>query len=84
LVVPGAEVWLESYEDYRSVGKFSGIVSVGAFEHTRPGLSAAEKVAIYRRFFERCRGWLNRGSRLSLQCITWGNVPRDRTGCIMA
>ena len=38
----------------------------------------------YGRFFERCRGWLNRGARLSLQSITWGNVPRDRTGFIMA
>jgi cyclopropane-fatty-acyl-phospholipid synthase len=85
LDLPGVEVRLENYEDYRPVAKFSGIVAVGAFEHfTRAGLLAAEKVAIYRRFFERCRGWLNRGARLSLQSITWGNVPRDRTGFIMA
>ncbi len=86
LDLPAVEIRLESYEVYRPVGKFSGIVSVGALEHfTRPGLSAAEKVAIYRRFFERCRGWLNPGARLSLQCITWGGrVPRNRTGCIMA
>jgi cyclopropane-fatty-acyl-phospholipid synthase len=47
-------------------------------------LSAAEKIAIYRQFFERCRGWLNPGVRLSLQCITWGKVPRNSTGFIMA
>jgi len=85
LDLPGVEVRLENYEDYRPAGKCAGIVSVGALEHfTRPGLSAAEKVKIYRRFFERCRDWLNPGARLSLQCITWGNVPRDRTGSIMA
>jgi cyclopropane-fatty-acyl-phospholipid synthase len=85
LNLPGVEVRLENYEDYQPVTKFSGIVSIGAFEHfTRPGLSAAEKVAIYRRFFERCRDWLNGGGRLSLQCITWGNVPRERTGFVMA
>lgn len=85
LDLPGVEVRLENYEDYRPAGKFSGIVSVGAFEHfTRPGLSAAEKVAVYRRFFERCHGWLDRGARLSLQTITWGNVPRDKTGFLMA
>lgn len=85
LALPGIEVRLESYEDYRPAATFSGIVSVGAFEHfTRPGLSAAEKIAIYRRFFQRCHGWLNRGSRLSLQSITWGNVPRDRTSFIVA
>jgi cyclopropane-fatty-acyl-phospholipid synthase len=85
LDLPGVDVRLENYEDYRPVRKFSGIVSVGTFEHfTRPGLSAAEKVAIYGRFFERCRSWVNRGARLSLQCITWDNVPRDKTAVIMA
>jgi cyclopropane-fatty-acyl-phospholipid synthase len=85
LDLPGVEVRLENYEDYRPAAKFSGIVAVGAFEHfTRAGMSAAEKVAIYGRFFERYRGWLNRGARLSLQSITWDNVPRDRTGFIMA
>jgi cyclopropane-fatty-acyl-phospholipid synthase len=85
LDLPGVEVRLENYEDYRPASKFTGIVSVGAFEHfTRPGLSAAEKVAIYRRFFERCHGWLNRGAHLSLQSITWGNVPRDRSSLILA
>ncbi len=85
LDLPGLNVRLENYEDYRPMRKFSGIVSVGAFEHfTRPGLSVTEKVAIYRRFFARCRGWLNGGARLSLQCITWGNIPREETGLIMA
>ena len=78
LDLPGVEVRLENYEDYRPAGKFAGIVSVGALEHfTRPGLSAAGKITIYRRFFERCRDWLNPGARLSLQCVTWGNVPRS-------
>ena len=85
LDLPGVEVRLESYEDYQPAGKFSGIVSVGAFEHfTRPGLPAAAKVAIYRRFFQRCHGWLERGAHLSLQSVTWGNVPRDRTSLLMA
>jgi hypothetical protein len=72
LDLPGVEVRLENHEDYRSVTKFSGIVSIEVFEHfTRPSLSAAEKVAIHLRFFERCHDWLNRGSRL-LCNITYG------------
>jgi cyclopropane-fatty-acyl-phospholipid synthase len=85
LDLPGVEVRLQSYEDYQPAELFSGIVSVGAFEHfTRPGLSAAEKVAIYRRFFERCHGWLPRNAALSLQTITWGYVPRARTSVLLA
>ena len=85
LDLPGVEVRLQSYEDYQPARPFSGIVSVGAFEHfTRPGLSAAEKVAIYRRFFERCHGWLRRDAVLSLQTITWGCVARARTSALLA
>lgn len=82
LDLPGVEVRLENHEDYRSVTKFSGIVSIEVFEHfTRASLSAAEKVAIHLRFFERCHDWLNRGSRLSLQHHLWspgvGYFARD-------
>jgi len=76
--VPGVEVLLESWEDHRPAQPYDGIVSVGAFEHfARPDLSAAQRVAIYRRFFGRCHDWLKPGGRLSVQTIACGNMRRE-------
>ncbi|MBV9992184.1 MAG: class I SAM-dependent methyltransferase [Alphaproteobacteria bacterium] len=82
LARPEVEVLLESYEDHRPKGLYDGIVSVGAFEHfARPGMREDAKIAIYRRFFQRCRDWLAPQGRLSLQSICWGDASaelRDR------
>jgi cyclopropane-fatty-acyl-phospholipid synthase len=76
----GLTVHLESYEAFASETAFSGIVSVGAFEHfARPGLDRARKVAIYTGFFERMHDMLEAGGRLSLQTIAWGRIGRDET-----
>jgi cyclopropane-fatty-acyl-phospholipid synthase len=74
---PGAEVRYESYEVFAPEQPFDGIISVGAFEHfVRPGYEPAHRQAIYRNFFERCRGWLRKDGNLSLQSICWGYVDR--------
>ncbi|HJQ60832.1 MAG TPA: class I SAM-dependent methyltransferase [Vineibacter sp.] len=74
---PGVEVRRESYEVYVPDGAIDGIVSVGAFEHfVRPGYAPDHRLAIYRRFFESCHGWLRKGGFLSLQSICWGYVDR--------
>jgi cyclopropane-fatty-acyl-phospholipid synthase len=72
---PRVEARLESWMDHAPTSPYDAIISVGAFEHfAKPEWSDAQKVAAYRAFFERCRGWLKPGGRLSLQTIAYGNV----------
>lgn len=75
---PGVEVRTESWMSYQPGARFDGIVSVGAFEHfATPRDSPAEKVAVYREFFTRCRDWLAAGGTLSLQTIAYANMSRQ-------
>ncbi|HEY1822024.1 MAG TPA: cyclopropane-fatty-acyl-phospholipid synthase family protein [Trebonia sp.] len=75
---PGVEVRTEHYLSYEPDAPFDGIVSIGAFEHfARPDDTQAAKVAVYRQFFDRCRGWLSAGGTLSLQTIAYANMSRD-------
>ncbi|BAC89880.1 class I SAM-dependent methyltransferase [Gloeobacter violaceus] len=76
---PRIEVRLESWQDHAPAEPYDAIISVGAFEHfARPELTGAQKVQVYREFFERCHGWLPPGGRLSLQTIAYGNVPKQQ------
>lgn len=76
----GVAVHLQSYETFAEDQPFSGITSVGAFEHfARPGLTRAQKVRIYQGFFARMHGLLAAGGRLSLQTIAWGQIDRSDT-----
>lgn len=76
---PHVQVHLESWENVKLAHPVDGVVSIGAFEHfTKPGLERARKVAIYRGFFERTRGFLKVNGRLSLQTIFWQAVERHR------
>lgn len=69
---------LSSYASHPRDEKYDGIISIGAFEHfVRPNMPSDEKIDVYRGFFERCSGWLSPGGRLSLQSITWGNIPPE-------
>ena len=79
LGLPGVEVRLESWEDHRPAAPVDGIISIGAFEHfARPDDPPAAKVAVYRRFFARCRDWLAPDGRLSLQTVAYANMsPAD-------
>ena len=75
---PGVEVRTENWMNYEPGAPFDGIVSIGAFEHfARPDEPSAEKVRVYREFFERCRGWLNPGGALSLQTVAYANMSGD-------
>ena len=65
---PKLEVRLESWESHDSAEPYDGIVSIGALEHfVRPSLPSAERVEVYRSFFQRCRSLLRTNGRLSLQ-----------------
>ncbi|MFL6137072.1 MAG: class I SAM-dependent methyltransferase [Frankiaceae bacterium] len=75
---PGVEVRTENWLHYEPDGRFDGIVSIGAFEHfASPDDSPADKIRVYREFFDRCRGWLDDGGALSLQTIAYANMSRD-------
>lgn len=76
---PRIEVHLESWSDYSPAEPFDAIVSIGAFEHfAKLEMTDAERIAGYRAFFERCRGWLKKGGRLSLQTIAYGDLQRGK------
>ncbi len=75
---PGVEVRTENWLHYEPGTGFDGIISIGAFEHfAGPEDSSAEKIRLYRDFFTRCRGWLNKDGVLSLQTIAYANMSRE-------
>ncbi len=75
---PGVTVRTENWMQYEPDARFDGIISIGAFEHfARPGDSTAERIAVYREFFTRCRDWLDNGGALSLQTIAYANMSRE-------
>lgn len=74
----GLDVRLENWQDHEPDELYQAIISIGAFEHfTKPDDSSAQKIAIYRDFFSRCRSWLPKDGRLSLQTIAYGQLRRD-------
>ena len=76
---PRIEAELVSYVNYAPNERFTGIVSVGAFEHfAKRMLGDEERHFVYKGFFDRCHSWLERARRLSLQTIAWGNVDSGR------
>lgn len=69
---PRIEVRLESWTEHNPQELYDGIISVGAFEHfAKIGLSADEKIAAYRTFFQKCHDWLKPGGCISLQTIVY-------------
>jgi cyclopropane-fatty-acyl-phospholipid synthase len=73
----GTEVRVENWIEHRPEAPYDGIVSIGAFEHfAEYGMRKAERLVAYREFFDRCREWLPRGARLSIQTNTKGNNVR--------
>jgi cyclopropane-fatty-acyl-phospholipid synthase len=76
----GLDIRLEGWETYRPAAPFDAIFSFGAFEHfARDGMAAPERVARYRRFFERCHTWLSPGGRLALETIAHDDAPDTAT-----
>ena len=75
---PGVEVRVESWASHEASAAYDAIISIGALEHfARIELAVPDKIANYRRFFERCHGWLRPGGYMSLQTIAYGNLLRD-------
>jgi len=74
----GVEVRVESWANHEAATPYDSIISIGALEHfARIDLPVADKIAIYRHFFECCHSWLRPGSYMSLQTIAYGNLIRD-------
>jgi cyclopropane-fatty-acyl-phospholipid synthase len=74
--VDGVDVRLESWEAHPASHRYDAIVSFGAFEHfARDGSDARERIQAYRRFFERCFGWLAPGAKLALETIAHDDAP---------
>lgn len=72
---PGVSADLHDVFAFESETPFDAAISVGAFEHfARPEMDRAQKIAVYRLFFERLARLLNKGSRFSLQTIVWDAV----------
>jgi cyclopropane-fatty-acyl-phospholipid synthase len=78
---PRVRVELTGWDEFRSDEQFDAIVSVGAFEHfAKLGLTRDEKVAAYKRFFNRCHELLRPGGWMGLQTIGKGDVALDGAG----
>lgn len=68
-----AAILLEDWREHRPSDSYDAIVSIGAIEHfVRPETPAADRVEIYRHFFEACHRWLAKDGRMSLQSIVYG------------
>lgn len=75
---PNVEVRVESWLNHTPAAPYDAIVSIGALEHfARIDQPVHEKVANYRRFFQRCHAWLQPGGYMSLQAIAYANLLRD-------
>ncbi|MBO1419795.1 class I SAM-dependent methyltransferase, partial [Streptomyces sp. FH025] len=80
--LPGAEPRLESWEDHEPGRPYDAIVAMGAFEHfAAAGMTRAERLGVYARYFDSCHRWLRPGGRMSLQTITYDDAA-DGSGPI--
>lgn len=71
------EVRVENWVDHEPEEPYDAIVSIGAFEHFADfGMTRADRIEAYRRFFDRCRDWLPERGRLALQTNVKGNNVR--------
>lgn len=84
LALPGTNVYLASYENFQIEQPYNAAISIGAFEHfVRPGMSQAQRLAIYGRFFHQVARWLTPGGRFSLQTIYWADIDRQYADTIV-
>lgn len=73
----GADIRLEGWDALEDE-RFDAVISIGAFEHfARPEMTSDERIAEYRRFFERMAGVLRPGRCLSLQTITFDKMKDE-------
>lgn len=77
LALPNVNIHLTSYENFPAKRPYDAAISIGAFEHfVKPGMSQAERLRIYEKFFQQVARWLKPGGRLSLQTIYWADIDR--------
>jgi cyclopropane-fatty-acyl-phospholipid synthase len=75
---PRLEVRLQDWADFVPDEPYDAAISIGAMEHfVKFGWGRSQKVAAYRRFFEKCHESLKPGAGLALQTIGKGNVALD-------
>lgn len=77
----GLDARLEDYKevDPKEIGKFDGIVSIGAFEHfcSLKEFTEGKQDQIYKDFFKFCYDLLPKGGRLYLHTMVWGKKVPD-------
>jgi len=78
----GIEARLLDWKKAKNIGKFDGIVSVGAFEHfcSEEEMNDGKQEEIYEQFFNFCSKLLPKKGRLFLQTMGWGKkvpMPKD-------
>lgn len=75
---PRVEARLEPWHEHRADAPYDAAFSICAIEHfARPGLSRAERVAIYRSFFKHVHAATRPGAVFGLQSICWGTRRPD-------
>jgi cyclopropane-fatty-acyl-phospholipid synthase len=78
---PRLEVRVQDWTDFVPDAPYDAAISVGAMEHfVKFGWERSKKVAVYRRFFEKCHESLKPGAGMALQTIGKGNVVLDEQG----
>ena len=74
---PGVEVREESWVDHVPKRPYDVVTCIESMEHfASDALAPAEKVEVYRSFFETAWSWLSPGGRLGLQLICLDNVEQ--------
>lgn len=82
--LPGVTAKLANVFEFEDDRPFDAAISIGAFEHfARPDMDRAEKIAVYRTFFERLAGLLRKEARFSLQTIVWNAVDFETSKVLL-
>lgn len=75
---PQINVRLENWFDHLPQQPYDAIISIGALEAAaKLGLSEAEKIEAYRKFFQCCHKWLKPSGYISLQTIVYENSQQE-------
>jgi cyclopropane-fatty-acyl-phospholipid synthase len=78
---PRLDVRVQDWADFAPDASYDAAISIGAMEHfVKFGWERSQKVAAYRRFFEKCHEVLKPGAGMGLQTIGKGNVALDEQG----
>ncbi|MFD7452375.1 class I SAM-dependent methyltransferase [Kitasatospora sp. NPDC059827] len=80
--LPGVEPRLESWEAHDPDRPYDAVTAMGSFEHfATAGMSRAERLDCYARYFAACHRWLRPSGRMSLQTIAYDGAA-DGSGPI--